>query len=274
MTKLSVKQRVARNPKRKKSRAAPKRKKTAVRAKAKAPARKHKTRKRRNSVPVLVTMGAINPRRKKGKSMAKRRKKNTRAAASKRRNRRPTITKTVVRYRNRRKASTHRRTGAAHRRRRNPEIFGRSVASGDTLKMILGGLIGVTITKTAVGMLPPNLLTNGLVRVVATGALAFGIGAVAKHTGLGPAFADAVTFGGLMQAGSTALTEFVPGGFGRQLALSGVRRNGMGDLVPAQFTTPNNPLKLAAQSLVQAVSPPASAPAVGGLRRNVFNARF
>lgn len=261
MANLKIRKTVARNPKRRRkvSRAKTRSSQAVTRRKAHKRAKSRRNRKTRsNPVPVLISMGAVNPRRKRSrKTVARKRRrsrKNTSAASKRRRN--PML-------------RTKKRNT---RRRRNPEVFGRSVASGDTLKMILGGLIGVTLTKTAVGMLPANLVGNAMVRVVATGALAFGAGALAKQTGLGPSFADAVTFGGLMQAGSTALTEFVPGG--NRIALSGIRRRGMGDLVTARFTTPNNPLKLAAASMASAAAaPPAVAPSVSGFRQ-VFKPRF
>lgn len=255
MAHIKVKKVVARNPK-KSSRNKASRKRKNVASKR----RTH--RAKQNPVPVLVSMGAVNPRRRK--TVAKSRVEKASRKHPARRSKNPSVKRTAH-------AKPHRRN-----KRHNPEVFGRKVGSADTLKMILGGLIGVTVTKTAVGMLPPSLLSNGLVRVVATGALAFGTGALAKETGLGPAFADAVTFGGLMQAGSTALTEFIPGG--AKLALSGVRR-GVGELSPAYFTTPNNPLKLAAAKMSQAaaIPPPGAVAAAGngvtGIRR-VFQSRF
>jgi hypothetical protein len=111
------------------------------------------------------------------------------------------------------------------------------------LTMVGGGLIGVAAAKFLPTLVPANLIPGGgsfIVRTVITGAAAFAAGWLGRKFVSGE-FGDAVLFGGLMQTGSVALNAMLPGFRigGQSLALSG-----MGELMPGQFTVPQNPLRL------------------------------
>ena len=209
-------------------------------------------RSRRVSNPVLIELGAVNPRRKRS-HMAKRRKKyhrrrNPRRVA-RRRNAPPAWAKAYgyrgtrpAMARNRRR-NGKRRVNRRHRhysRRRNPAVFGRS--SGKDLLMMTGGvLVGVAATKYLPTLVPASLLstfgTNAFISVIVTGAGAFVAGMLARKVSPG-AFADAVLLGGLAQTASAALNAFAPPTLAGRLALSGV-----GDIIPGSYVVPQNPIK-------------------------------
>ena len=106
------------------------------------------------------------------------------------------------------------------------------------LVMVGGGLIGVAATKFLPTLIPASMISSlgssPLVAIGITIAGAFAAGYLAKRF-LGEPFGDAVLFGGLMQAGSVALTQFAPASLSSQLALSG-----LGDIVPGWFAVPQN----------------------------------
>lgn len=243
------------------------RRKVAARAKP----RKRVTRKRRSN-PVLITLGAINPRpKKRGKTKMARRRRSRKANSTVVRRRRRRANPVSVaprrrrRYTRRRRVSNpvsrrrvHRRSRRVHRRRRNPSVFGRSVASVGAVEMILGGLVGVTAAKIIPTYVPVQFLSSPILRILVTGASAWVASMLVGK--VRPGMADAVMFGGLMQAGSVALNAFVPS-IGGQIGLNGGR--GMGDLVEGHFVVPQNPLRYI---------PPTPAPAqarvtVNGLSR-------
>jgi hypothetical protein len=103
-------------------------------------------------------------------------------------------------------------------------------------KSIVGGLLGVTVAKLVPPMLPASLTGSAALRVIVTGAIAFGAGMLANK--MNPNFGSAVTFGGLMQTASVALNAFIPS-IGSQIGLSGMGR--IGDLVPGGFPMPSSP---------------------------------
>ncbi len=150
----------------------------------------------------------------------KRRKRHTVA-----RRRRANPTRIVVRARGRRNGRRR------HAVRRNP-----GMGSGINLvTSIGGGLLGVTVAKAAPGLLPASM-NSPIMRIFA----AAGAGYAAKmlaHKMRQPALGDAMLFGALMQAGSTALNAWLPS-IGGQIGL-----NGLGDLVPGGFTVPQNPFR-------------------------------
>lgn len=128
-----------------------------------------------------------------------------------------------------------------HTRRRNPMLFGQSVRPMELGKSIVGGLLGVTVAKLVPPMLPASLTGSAALRVIVTGAIAFGAGMLANK--MNPNFGSAVTFGGLMQTASVALNAFIPS-IGSQIGLSGMGR--IGDLVPGGFPMPQNPVNYSA----------------------------
>lgn len=185
--------------------------------------------------------------------MAKRRRKATR---------RSNPTRIVVRSKNTRRrtrrsanpVSHRRRTRVSHRRRRNPELFGRSVTASQMAQAVVGGLVGVTAAKIIPGMVPASFTASPIMRLIVTGAAAFGAGMLAKK--VSPAFGDAVLFGGLMQTGSQLLNSFLP---------SVGSRIGLGELVSGSFPIPQNPIR-AAQLGPSIVNAP-SVRAAGGMGR-------
>lgn len=207
--------------------------------------RKVNTRRRPN--PVLIELGAVNPRRRKNvatkrrrKSRNPRRRRHVKAVARvhRRRRRRNPVVVVHRRRRNVRRRSVSRRR-VHHRRRRNPALFGRS--GGKDLLMMTGGvLVGVAATKFLPTMIPASLTsglgTSPMISVAITGAGAFAAGWLARKF-VGGSFGDAVLLGGLAQTGSALLNAFAPASIAGRLALSGV-----GDIVPGYFPVPQNPI--------------------------------
>lgn len=217
------------------------RKKALRRVKAKRVTRK--AVKRRNPA-LLVTLGAVNPQKKRKVKVAKKRKRNPVTRSRRSRNAATRVIVVAPKRKRRNSAVRRRRSNPRRRisvRRRNPSVFGSRLGSGQTLSMIAGGLLGVTAAKMIPGMLPASLVASPIMKLIATGASAWVASLLAGKVFSGP-FSDAVFFGGLMQTGSVGINIFIPSlsTFG----LSGVR--GMGDLVPGQFSVPQNPLMIPA----------------------------
>ncbi len=220
----------------------PKRKNARV-VKVKSTTRKKASVKRqvkRNPAPFLITLGAVNPKRRT--TMAKRRKKARKVGA---RRRRPTTPMAVNPRRRRRVASVRSRSNGSRRksygrRRRNPEAFGIQATSSKFMQAVAGGLVGVAATKFIPTLVPMNIIgNNNLMRFVVSVASAIVAGMGAKKLAAGP-FADGVLFGGLMQAASVGMNTFLPAGPARALAL-----NGMGEFVDGRFVVPQNPISFA-----------------------------
>lgn len=197
-----------------------------------------KARKRRNPA-LLVTLGAVNPQPKRKVKVA-RRKKAKKNPARRRRSRR-NATRIVVmaprRRSARRRSNPKRRVSRRRVARRNPSVFGSRLGSGQTLSMVAGVLVGVTAAKVIPGMLPAQLTSSPIMRLIATGASAY-IASLLSGKVFSGQFSDAVFLGGLAQIGSVALNTFVPS-IGARVGLNG----GMGDLVPSTFPVPQNPIK-------------------------------
>ena len=133
---------------------------------------------------------------------------------------------------------THRRHHRVHRRgRRNPAFFGTQATPMKMATYLAGGLIGVTINRAVLPMLPASITGNNFFSVLAAFGLALAEWWVASM--VNKDFGSAVGFGALMQAGSTALDTFLPS-VGGTIGLSG--RRGTGDFVNARFTIPENPI--------------------------------
>ena len=165
--------------------------------------------------------------------MARKRKKSTR-----RRSRNATRVVVVAPRRNKRRSTAKRRANPRRRthRRRNPMLMGANVSTTTMAKAVAGGLVGVAAAKFIPTLIPSQFVNSNLMRTIATGVSAFAAGMLAKKVGGNP-FGDAVLFGGLMQTGSVALNAFLPG-VARTLGITG-----MGDLVDARFSIPENPLR-------------------------------
>jgi len=191
------------------------------------------TRKRRKS---------RNPRRRRHVSaVAPVRRRRRRNPVGRRRTyrRRRSVAVAPVRRR-RRRSNPGRRRVSRHRRsyRRNPSMFGMS-GGKSMLTMVAGGLIGVAATKFLPTLIPGSITASlgasPIIGAAMTVAGAFVASWIARKV-YAPA-ADAVLFGGLMQAGSVILTAFAPPQLASQLALSG-----MGDIVPGWYAVPQNPV--------------------------------
>lgn len=222
--------------------------------KAKANRRKRRSI-RRNPAPVIVTLGATNPRR----TMARKRKQNT--------SHHHRVTRTRSRNRKRVYVSARRRNG--RRRSRNPiTIFGQG-GSKSALEMIGGGLLGMAGTKFLPTLAPSSISGLGgstFGPVLLSGASAFLMKMLAGFVKKG-AFQDAVFFGGLIQTGSTALNAFFP---------SLATQFGLGAIMPARFVVPQNPIRAYLQATGGGSSGPVAGPnariGVSGLARGFGNA--
>lgn len=126
--------------------------------------------------------------------------------------------------------------GVARRRRSNPSFFGSSISPVQVGQYVLGGLIGVTLNRIALPMLPATITSSNMFATVA----AFGIAAAEwwLFSMWDKNFGAAVGFGALMNAATQGLNAFVPT-VGSTIGLSG---RGTGDFVPARFTVPQNPI--------------------------------
>lgn len=243
-----AKRKPARNPARKTKKAV--RRKNVCKTK---PARKAKKAANRRPSPnpaFVVTLGAINPR-KRSKSVAKKHKKNVKRAkksANPRRTKKRKNPTRVVVY----------KTKAVKRhRRRNPiDLFGQKTTAGLT-KVIAAGLVGVAAAKFLPTLLPAGFVSSNITRTIATAVAAWLSGfAAAKVTDKN--IGDAVMFGGFMQTASVALNAFLPS-IGRQV--------GLGELMPGRFPVPQNPLMIPGP-----VAAPNARIGVSGLNRSFGSA--
>ena len=224
-------------------------------SKRQRPAAKQRVKARgatRNPVPLLLEFGApvLNPR---GKSkMATKTRKRKKAAGYKVKNRRrstanarPRVITMGSRRNPKRKTRTRKVEVVRYKVRKNPALFGAPTKPAEVAVMIAGGLLGVAGTKLGVTFLPANLITSNFAKVIASIAIAFAAGFIAKKAVPGGNFGDAVLFGGLMQAGSVTLNAFVPS-IGAQL--------GLGEFVQANYTVPENPFVRRARQMAAAGS--------------------
>ena len=259
--------------------------KRAARTRAKNPRKvkrysKRRARRSTNPAPVILTLGAMNPRKTK-------RRKNTVAATKKHKKRRAKATtkrRRRVASNPKRHYTRRRRTAKRHnkrrnptrvvyvkkrtnrRRRKNPNLFGHSITSKDTLKLVGGGLLGVAAAKFIPTVLPTSslgsLATSSIGRTVITGVSAVAAGwLVAKFDA---ELGSGVLFGGLMQTASVAMNAFLPSFTvgGVPIALSG-----MGDLLPGQYAVPQNPIRAAIPPPAPPVPPPGARITMNGLSR-------
>jgi hypothetical protein len=241
-------------------------------------------RRRRRSNPALImTLGSINPRKRRTIKVAGKRRNRRRATNPRRRVRRTSNVRRVVRRRRRtvnrrrnprkvyvanprrrrytrrrRVNSSRRRRVGGYRRRRNPAIFGQSSPSA-LFKMVGGGLVGVTVTKMIPAYIPASITSTlgsgSFMAIAVSAASAFAAGFLAKKF-MGTEFGDAVLFGGLMQTGSVALNALLPASISGQFSL--------GDLVNGNFVVPQNPIR-AAQMAQVAAAAAAAAPIKPGM---------
>jgi len=138
---------------------------------------------------------------------------------------------------NRKRRNGRRRTVKInHRRGRNPTFFGSNASPMQMGQYILGGLIGVTVNRIVLPMLPSNITSSNTFSTLS----AFGLAALEWWLAnfISKDFGAAVGFGALMNAATQGLNAFVPS-VGTTLGLSG---RAMGDFVPGKYTVPQNPI--------------------------------
>lgn len=126
-----------------------------------------------------------------------------------------------------------------HKHKHNPQFFGTHATPMKMATYIAGGLIGVTINRAVLPMLPTSVTSNNFFSTLA----AFGIALVEWWVGsmVNKDFGSAVGFGALMNAGSTALNTFIPQ-VGSAVGLSG--RRGVSDFVGARWTIPDTSVNM------------------------------
>jgi hypothetical protein len=137
-------------------------------------------------------------------------------------------------------------------------------------KVIAAGLAGVAITKAVPNMLPAGIIpaspfTGSIVSLAVAIGAGIAVNALVKGD---PMLGYAVSFGGLMQAGSVMLNAFLPQ-VGSYIGLQGLG-NGMGDLVAGRFPVPMNPIMAGVPPMIAAPAPAAHAAAMSGMGA-IFN---
>lgn len=134
----------------------------------------------------------------------------------------------------RRKSRSRRRMNPRRRHirrtRRNPSFAGVS----SNLITGIGVLVGMTLTKMVTGFIPASLQSGPIMRLIGSGLATFAIQAAAKR--FAPSMASGLLYGGLAQTGAIALNAFVPSVAGRVVPA------GLGDIMPATFPVPQNPI--------------------------------
>ena len=200
----------------KRQRAALKRRRNGTRA---------RRRKSTRNPALVVTLGTVNPQRKRNTMATRRRRK---ASRNPRRRRRSTILALP-----RRRNSFRRRRYA----RRNPA----NIFTGSNLKLVTGGLIGVTATKVLSSMMPAGIRSMmGSFGGVGSAAIAAFLASWAGEKVLPGEMGKGVTFGALMIVGSAVINMVAPG---FRIGDQPIALAGLGDLVPGSFVVPQNPLR-------------------------------
>jgi len=263
----------------KRQKAALKRSLSAKRAHNRRGAKRHARHTRRrvsNPAPIVLTLGATNPKKRRNTTVAAKRKHHRRRTAVHHKRRRVAHNPKRRRVYHRRRTHNKRRRNTRvvvvsprHNRRRhkrNPSLFGHSLTSKDTLKLIGGGLVGVAAAKFIPTVLPTSVLgsvaTSTIGKVLITGVSAVAAGFLAAK--LDKDFGSGVLFGGLMQTASVGLNAFMP-----SFSIGGVpiALSGMGDLLPGQYAVPQNPIRAAIPPPAPPAPPPGARITMNGLSR-------
>jgi len=205
---------------------------------------RRRTTHRRINPALVLTLGAVNPKRRT--TMKRKRKYNPR----RRRKAIPVMAFKPIRRRSNPRRRSHRRrnpllvryTTRRRYRRRNP------VFSISNWTLVAGGLTGVAATRFVGQIIPAGALgfagsMGPLVRdLISAAAVSWGGGSlVGGGSEKKERFREGLTFGALMQVASTAISVFVPSLRGYGFGISG-----MGYMMPAQFPVPQNPLAIPA----------------------------
>lgn len=264
-----------------------KRQKAAIRAarkrKARVTTKRHATRhaprasrQQNNPAPLVLTLGAINPRpggTRRKKTTARKGTHTMRKKAARRSRGKRTYRKISSRRRSNPHTMTvhrrgHHRRRNVYRRRRNALAVGGAHGARAMGTLILGGLVGVAAAKILPGFLPAGLSGMGgspVVRVLVSVGAAYLAAWVARK--VMPSLGDGVLIGGLMQSASVALNAFLPS-VGSQIGLSG-----LGAFAPASFPVPQNPIVQGAAAQRLAIAA-ASAPKPGMGSTRAFSRAF
>lgn len=263
-----------------------KRQKAALKRKVSAsrkPVTVKRHRPRTSPNPLVVTLkplSARNPQRRN--TVAKRAVKANRRRVTasrrthnkKRRTRNPRPVMVARRAPNRKRRTTRRNPATrivvmAPRRqnrrgvRQNPNLFGSSLGSKNSMKLIGGGLLGVAGTKfiptwvmgSSLGASLSGIGSSTFGRVIISGGAAL---LVWKGLAMvDPVIGEGALFGGLMQVASVALNAFLP-----NLTIGGVPIS-LGDLVEGRFAVPQNPIRGGMNRMLPAPTP-ANMPAPAG----------
>ena len=210
---------------------------------------KTKRRTNRRSNPLqMVTLGLVNPHKRRSNVTRTKKRKSTKA----RKNPRRRNTKVVVLARK----NAHRHTRRSNSRRRNPLSIGGASGTKGVLELVGGGVAGVALGNAVPGFLPAVLTSNPLFTAGSIAVVGYFAGMLvgkfaSKNIG------DGVTFGAWMQAASGLISSFAPG-----LGLSG--------FVPASFNEPDNPVWAGNQKLLAAraaaMAASATKPSMNGVR--------
>lgn len=221
----------------------------------KNPVRRVKVANRRKSRnPVILTLGAVNPKRSKNPVAKKTKNRRRRVTVSHRRrrsHRRAHNPRPVARRRSnpKRRNSTrvvvvspraNRRRRHHHRRRNPPALFGHPLFGKDAVMLLGGGLVGVTATKFIPTLLPASL-TGGIAssnigRTVLSGVSAVVAGWAGSK--VSPVFGQGMLYGGMLQTFSVLLNAFLPS-IWTQL---NPQLGGLGQFVDGSFPVPQIPV--------------------------------
>ena len=222
-------------------------------------ANRRKRRKSSNPAPLILTLGAINPKRNKKRSnpvaKTKTNRRRRRNPVARRRNRksnpRRVVVKNVHHYHTRRRKRRNPRVVVVsranrrhHRRhhRRNPistTMFGQPLFGKNSLELVGGGLLGLVAAKFIPTLFPASL--TGSISGTSIGRVVIsGVSAVLAGWGgskISPQLGQGMLFGGMIQTASVALNAFLPSVYGQL-------NPQLGDLMPGAFSVPQNPLRL------------------------------
>lgn len=221
--------------------------------------------------PVLIELGALNPRKRSKSSVRKRKYRKT----SNPRRRASTNRRRAVHHRRRRASNPMMRTRRRHtRRRRNPVVMHRrrrnpmGYSSKNLLEMGTGILIGVAAAKYIPSMLPASMVgslpATSFTGPLITGGAAFLAGWAASKF-LPKELSYGVIAGGVALTLSQVLNVIAPPAVSGPFALAGI-----GDITSGNYVVPQNPLKQVAM-----ISAPPAASGMGrvGAFRGAFGGR-
>lgn len=206
-------------------------------------------RRSRNPVPMLIELGALNPRKEKEMAKRKYRKSHSRV------------------HRSRARAS-HRRTASnPHHRRRSRNVMMRShrrrrshnPMGGKVIAMGGGILAGIAATKVVTSLIPSSVasaLPTQFAPLILTAAGA-AITGFAAHKFMPGEFGNFIAAGAVAAVGYVLLDALVPSL--SSYAQFGV--SGIGAIIGGRYVVPQNPIRDGQQIML----PPPATPAASGM---------